>query len=91
MGLSHRKTPLTHVIMKLYILATFIASQWLSLAAGSTLTGNMTILGAAANVIVLEAAEGRGSSFSYTEFLKSGLPVALATSAITIGALVLAG
>jgi len=67
------------------------ASQWLSLAAGSTLAGNMTILGAAANVIVLEAAEGRGSSFSYTEFLKSGLPVALVTSAIAIAALVLTG
>lgn len=62
-------------------------SQWLSLAAGSTLAGNMTVLGAAANVIVLEAAEGRGSSFSYTEFLKSGVPVSLATSAIAIAIL----
>jgi len=67
------------------------ASQYLSLAAGSTLAGNMTILGAAANVIVLEAAEGRGSGFSYTDFLKSGLPVALATSAITIATLVFIG
>jgi Na+/H+ antiporter NhaD/arsenite permease-like protein len=67
------------------------ASQYLSLAAGSTLAGNMTILGAAANVIVLEAAEGRGSGFSYTEFFKSGFPVALATSAITIATLVLMG
>lgn len=66
-------------------------SQYLALAAGSTLAGNMTILGAAANVIVLEAAEGRGSGFSYTEFMKSGVPVALATSAITIASLALTG
>lgn len=67
------------------------ASQWLSLAAGSTLAGNMTILGAAANVIVLEAAEGKGSSFSYTEFFKSGFPVAIITSVITAAVLVLLG
>jgi Na+/H+ antiporter NhaD/arsenite permease-like protein len=60
------------------------ASQWLALAAGSTLAGNLTLLGAAANIIVLEAAEGRGSTFSFGEFLKVGLPVSLATSAIAV-------
>jgi Na+/H+ antiporter NhaD/arsenite permease-like protein len=58
--------------------------QWLALAAGSTLAGNLTLLGAAANIIVLEAAEGRGESFSFTEFLKAGLPTTLVTSAIAV-------
>jgi Na+/H+ antiporter NhaD/arsenite permease-like protein len=58
--------------------------QWLALAAGSTLAGNLTLLGAAANIIVLEAAENRGSTFSFYEFLKAGLPVSLVTSAIAM-------
>lgn len=36
----------------------------------------------AANVIVLEAAERRGETFSYAEFLRAGLPVGLVTMAI---------
>jgi Na+/H+ antiporter NhaD/arsenite permease-like protein len=60
------------------------ASQWLALAAGSTLAGNLTLLGAAANIIVLEAAETRGATFSYGEFLKAGIPVSLATCAIAV-------
>lgn len=59
-------------------------SQWLALAAGSTLAGNLTLLGAAANIIVLEAAEARGSTFSFTEFLRAGLPTSLVTCAIAV-------
>jgi Na+/H+ antiporter NhaD/arsenite permease-like protein len=35
-------------------------SQWLMLAAASTVAGNLTVLGAASNIIVIEAAEARG-------------------------------
>lgn len=43
------------------------------LAAASTIAGNLTILGAASNVIVIEAAEARGvRAFSYFEFAKIG-------------------
>lgn len=46
---------------------------WIALAAGSTIAGNLTILGAASNVIIIEAAERKnGSSFSFKEFLKIG-------------------
>jgi len=83
--------PFVSIALPAFQSAGASASQYLSLAAGSTLAGNMTILGAAANVIVLEAAEGRGSGFSYTEFLKSGMPVTLITSAIAITLLVLTG
>ena len=35
-------------------------SQWIMLAAASTIAGNLTIFGAASNVIIIEAAESRG-------------------------------
>ncbi len=47
---------------------------WLALASGSTIAGNLTVLGAASNVIILENAESRaGRSFSFLSFLKKGL------------------
>jgi Na+/H+ antiporter NhaD/arsenite permease-like protein len=45
----------------------------LALAAGSTIAGNLTILGAASNVIVVQNAEKEGYSLSFLEFLKPGL------------------
>ena len=47
---------------------------WLALAATSTIAGNLTILGAASNIIVLETLESRmGTPITFTEFLKVGL------------------
>jgi Na+/H+ antiporter NhaD/arsenite permease-like protein len=46
---------------------------WMALAGASTLAGNLTILGAASNVIILEASEKRKeNAFSFIEFLKVG-------------------
>ncbi|MCX8182059.1 MAG: anion transporter [Candidatus Methanomethyliaceae archaeon] len=59
-------------------------AEWLALAAGSTLAGNLTLLGAASNIIVLEAAERRGETFSFLEFARSGIPTTLITSGICI-------
>lgn len=52
---------------------------WLALAASSTLAGNATILGAAANVIVVQVAAKDGVSVSMKDFVKAGLPVTAAT------------
>jgi Na+/H+ antiporter NhaD/arsenite permease-like protein len=52
---------------------------WLALAASSTLAGNATILGAAANVIVAEKAEGMGVQISFWRFTLVGFPIAMAT------------
>ncbi|WP_061997954.1 SLC13 family permease [Sulfolobus acidocaldarius] len=50
--------------------------NWLALAAGSTIAGNFTILGAASNVIVSEASESRGGKgFNFLEFIKYALPI----------------
>jgi Na+/H+ antiporter NhaD/arsenite permease-like protein len=61
-------------------------AQWLMLAAASTIAGNLTILGAASNVIVIEAAEARGvRAFSFWEFTKIGSAITAANIAIYFG------
>lgn len=52
---------------------------WLALASSSTLAGNATILGAAANVIVAEKAEGMGVEVNFWKFTLVGFPITLAT------------
>ena len=54
-------------------------SLWLTLAASSTLAGNATILGAAANVIVVQAASRQGVEVSFKDWVRAGLPVTIAT------------
>ncbi len=49
--------------------------QILALAAGSTIAGNLTILGAASNVIVIQQAEKEGYTLSFREFFRVGLPL----------------
>ncbi len=52
---------------------------WIALASSSTLAGNATILGAAANVIVAEKAEARGIEINFWKFTLVGFPIAMAT------------
>ncbi len=48
-------------------------SQWMMLAASSTIAGNLTILGAASTIIIIQAAESRDvKAFTFLEFLKIG-------------------
>jgi Na+/H+ antiporter NhaD/arsenite permease-like protein len=66
------------------LLAPFVASlgqtsMWLALAGSSTLAGNATILGAAANVIVVEGALCQGVEVSLKDFVKAGLPITIIT------------
>jgi Na+/H+ antiporter NhaD/arsenite permease-like protein len=56
---------------------------WLALAAGSTLAGNLTLLGAVSNVIIVDSSERRGSkAFSFFDFLKYGIVVTVVTCTI---------
>lgn len=56
---------------------------WLALAAGSTLAGNLTILGAASNLIIINTAESRGQrAFSFIEFFKYGALITVITALI---------
>jgi Na+/H+ antiporter NhaD/arsenite permease-like protein len=54
-----------------------INTLWWSLALGACLGGNMTIIGASANVIVAGLASREGHGFSYWEFLKIGFPITI--------------
>ncbi len=48
-------------------------SSWMMLAASSTIAGNLTILAAASNIIIVQASESRGvNAFTFFEFLKIG-------------------
>lgn len=58
-------------------------SQWLMLAAASTIAGNLTIPGAASNIIIIEAAEARGiRAFGFFEFAKIGAIITAANIAV---------
>lgn len=48
-------------------------AQLMALAAGSTIAGNLLILGAASNVIILQNAEKEGETFSFLEFAEIGV------------------
>ncbi len=47
----------------------------MALAAGSTIAGNLTIIGAASNVIIVQNGERRGTVLTFFDFLKVGFPL----------------
>ena len=55
--------------------ATYAYPLWWALSLGACLGGNMTIIGAAANVIVSENAAKSGHPISFMRFLKYGVGV----------------
>jgi Na+/H+ antiporter NhaD/arsenite permease-like protein len=50
-------------------------AQLMALVAGSTIAGNLTILGAASNVIIIQNAEKQGETLTFFEFAKVGVPL----------------
>ena len=52
---------------------------WIVLASASTLAGNATIIGAMANLIVIESADKYGVKIRFWEFAKSGMIVTVLT------------
>jgi len=59
--------------------------SYMTLAAGNTVAGNLTIFGAASNVIIIQNAEKSGETLTFFEFLKFGLPVVFMQSIIFVG------
>jgi Na+/H+ antiporter NhaD/arsenite permease-like protein len=57
-------------------------AQLMALAAGSTLAGNLTILGAASNVIIIQNAEKSGETLTFLEFARVGVPLTIIQVAI---------
>jgi Na+/H+ antiporter NhaD/arsenite permease-like protein len=56
---------------------------WEMLAMASTFAGNLTLVGSVANIIVAEAGRDVGG-IGFVEYLRVGLPLALATTAIGV-------
>ncbi len=57
---------------------------WLTLAATTTLAGNLTLLGSVANLIVAEIARRHGTRLGFVEYLKAGLPIAVLTLLLAV-------
>jgi len=64
-------------------------AQLMALAAGSTIAGNLTILGAASNVIIIQDAEKQGETLTFFEFAKVGIPLTALQLVVYWAALVL--
>jgi len=55
----------------------------MALAAGSTIAGNLLILGAASNVIIIQNAEKKwGETISFMEFARVGIPLTAASAVV---------
>jgi Na+/H+ antiporter NhaD/arsenite permease-like protein len=81
--------PFVALFTPMIIQAGIPVNQVAAIAAGSTLAGNLTILGAASNVIVIQQAERQGETLSFMEFFKVGLPLTVVTMILFIAWLTL--
>jgi Na+/H+ antiporter NhaD/arsenite permease-like protein len=59
-------------------------TAWLAVAMSSTLAGNLTVLGSVANLIVVEIARREGVAITFWDYVKAGVPVTVATTAIGV-------
>ncbi|MGA1819895.1 MAG: SLC13 family permease [Thermoplasmatota archaeon] len=54
-----------------------------ALAAGSTIAGNLTLIGAASNIIIVQSAERRtGDTLTFLEFIKVGAPLTVVNTLV---------
>jgi Na+/H+ antiporter NhaD/arsenite permease-like protein len=83
--------PFVALFQPLVIQAGSGTAQLMALAAGSTIAGNLTILGAASNVIIIQNAEKQGETLTFFEFMKVGLPITVLQILVYWGWLALVG
>ncbi|MBM4432874.1 MAG: anion transporter [Chloroflexi bacterium] len=70
--------PLVALYLPMLIQLGVSTKEMVALAAGSTIAGNLSILGAASNVIIIQNAERRdGQTLTFLEFVKVGIPLTL--------------
>ena len=65
-------------------IAAHATTLWYLLAVVSTFAGNLTLMGSIANLIVAEQSGRYAVRLSFGEYLKVGLPLALATTAMAV-------
>lgn len=70
--------PLVALYLPMLMNAGISTTGMMALAAGSTIAGNLFILGAASNVIIIQNAEkSAGETLSFWDFAKVGIPLTL--------------
>jgi len=71
--------PMVALFLPLIVSAGAGSKELMALAAGSTIAGNLFILGAASNVIIIQHAEkeNHGQSITFLEFAKIGIPLTI--------------
>jgi Na+/H+ antiporter NhaD/arsenite permease-like protein len=75
--------PLVALFQPMLLHAAATEKELIALAAGSTIAGNLSILGAASNVIIIQNAEAKaGQTVTFLEFVKIGVPLTLIQSAV---------
>jgi len=68
--------PLVALYLPVLIQIGASTKEMMALAAGSTIAGNFSILGAASNVIIIQNAEkGSGATLTFFEFVRIGTPL----------------
>jgi len=68
--------PLVALYLPLLTSLGAAAKEMMALAAGSTIAGNFSILGAASNVIIIQNAEKKsGDTLTFWEFIRIGMPL----------------
>ena len=74
--------PFVALFQPMILQAGGTTARLMALAAGSTLAGNLTILGAASNVIIIQNAEKEGETLTFFEFARTGVPLTIIQVAI---------
>ncbi len=75
--------PLVALYMPMLQHAGAANNELIALAAGSTIAGNMLILGAASNIIIIQNAEKRaGITLSFWEFARVGVPLTVINAVV---------
>jgi Na+/H+ antiporter NhaD/arsenite permease-like protein len=75
--------PLVALYLPVLTQAGASTAGMMALAAGSTIAGNLTILGAASNVIIIQNAEKKGgATINFLEFVKIGAPLTVINVAV---------
>jgi len=70
--------PLVALYLPMLIHAGALTKEMVALAAGSTIAGNLFILGAASNVIIIQNAEKKaGETLTFLDFAKVGIPLTI--------------
>jgi Na+/H+ antiporter NhaD/arsenite permease-like protein len=70
--------PLVALYLPVLVQAGAMTKGMMALAAGSTVAGNLTILGAASNVIIIQNAEKKyGATLNFGDFVRIGVPLTI--------------